>query len=773
MRPARDPTIPVIVATVFTGLFLLGASPANGMPDTGDDDARYIVPGSAERPAADLLIPTDFTGLPFASVDVRIAFDKYLLTLTTTDTGPSEKPSFAICHAGQAPPDAGECRVLGNESLLICLSDGAGGISSNAVSIAGVDAWRSWFLQGDKAERLAALWVRTSARDDEKLPTESGPAQADTQQMEPPSPDGPPQAPDVSKYPYAPLIPALPMADVPWGFGLISGTICLVVLLVFGWFLLPVRAYIYYAPLALFSVLSRFAAPLFFVHSKSWLLQQLVWTRHGQHDGAFFGLLHISMQLFGDHFGALLLPGRALGALLPVLAFLLAFKLYGRRAIALIAAAIVLLSPVTTGQAGSLVQEQLATPVFYLALLLAVYAVPKGLPLQFAASVAIAFMLALGVALKKDYMILPPLYVAFMATYCHYGVERRRVRWRAFAIVGLWGAVAAMLILLFSGNLDTLVGAFLRKVANKGGDTVSYWYLKLPIWFLATVLILPPFLPQKLAFVKSLKDPQVPRARAYQLIVIVCLLIYSNALSPVGVNFWRYALMLYVPMAIISAPYIREWIARPRNHRWALALLAFYLVFGWVQYAGIRLGPIAEVFKSVSTFDPPPDSLVIAFNHRQDQADWPYVAIIGKSPVYPVEKLWPAQCPVSTSIEFAQNLLVDRFNTSKYSNIAITDNDSTARPPAADLVACREQLELQRRHLSRFKHIFLLADHSIEPLEYRLNYQNRLMPWGDAWELIRDHVHLATGGSPDRIGLYPIQRIDGGMSGEKALWSSP
>ena len=282
-------------------------------------------------------------------------------------------------------------------------------------------------------------------------------------------------------------------------------------------------------------------------------------------DGLILPLFRGALALWGDNLDSAFLVGHVTGILLPVLALVLAWQWLRDSRQAATVAVLVLISPVAWIYSGAITAYMPAAALFAASLIVAMTAAGDSGRGVSVVATASASLLLPCVLLKPEFLVLLPIH-AWLASL---GTRRPVLLLPAVAVT--------ITVAVFSAPY---LSDFWSKVAYRTDPIGVAWTGHLLVYAVLGILLLnPPFLPLKLAFLSSLRRPRGRDLRSLQVACVALLAVFSLAKGSVGFNQWRYSLIFLVPFSLVIAPtLLRWWDTRPRTFG-TVAALGAVLVF--------------------------------------------------------------------------------------------------------------------------------------------------------------------------------------------------
>jgi hypothetical protein len=390
---------------------------------------------------------------------------------------------------------------------------------------------------------------------------------------------------------------------------------------------------------------------------------------------------------FGDIDGAFLVA-RFFSAGLPALGLLLAWAWLADRRLATVVGVLLLLSPPALIYSGGITAYLPAACAFTAAVTLGI--VPRGLAARAGATAVLLF----AALLKPEFLLLVPAHAALC-------VAHSRAPGRVFeAIPAVLVAVAIAI-----GTPEYLVD-FLsasRKVENA---TPGFLTSKI-IDYLAVglLLLIPPFLPLKVAFLKGLRDRRMRPLQAFTF-AFAGLFVLSH--SSWNLNQWRHALLYLVPLLIAASPVVLDWWdkrAVSRSARGWLVLLVVFNLVGFARYSRVAGDPRQAALEALRGADLPPGSLVLYAAHGQDLDPRTTLRAATDLPILPLSELVP-DCPAGAEFDRITRRARDVDTRRK-------GGDPAVEPIGpGDPAACREQLVAARELWTQHPAVALFVDHA-------------------------------------------------------------
>ena len=728
---------------------LLIIAPTLFPTETWAQDTLILPPG-LEAPCTNMLSPIWYHGMPFDDVDIEIMQHGFKVTLKKDHARHPSIVSFEIFRREQVNTEH-VCSALDDRFLVICTE------TKEQSTAPPLEAWKNWFLTRRDPKKLSEMWVAISNLSSGKSETFHG------------SPD---QRGDAHKQPWSgehdpaeSLILAKPIDTAPWWFRPAGAVSCFLLLALLGFVFNPRRDAIRtMLLLAGASVGTRCIIPYFPIKMKSQILTSLSNIRRDVVSSPFEAFLHFVKNTLGDHMEAFVLPFRFVGAALPILTYLLALRIYGDKKIALTGALVVLLSPVTMGQSSSIIYTQLASPLFFLALLIGQTAVEKNIKIQIPAIIGASLSLVGAMLVKEQFLSLPPLFLVMQGLFIAFSSMEKRKKWQSMIFLGFIPVASCLAVFLLQRY--SLGVSFVKITEHKVGTWTQYALVHIAAWAFSFVVLNPPFLPLKIAAAFSLAKPWNRKLIPYQFFIVAMTLVYLNSMLPFGLNRWRYSIILLPPMAILAAPHLHRWLVDWRRHRAFLTLCFVYFLFGWFIFFGVLFGPRAQALSDVFEYQPPPHTLLLAFNYKQNMEGTPYVSLVGRAPVEAVENVWPPSCGLSLDIMQAMSREIDKIEFIS----GLKMNNSQYHGGEVNLSLCKRDIALFTRRLAPYEHIVFFVDPLFHEKEFLLLYRIPPLFWEASWHTAKKAIELAsepTNGGPRFI---EVTRIKSPFPGDADLW---
>ncbi len=644
-----------------------------------DLHAEPILPQIPEARLRDLLMPSDPLAAGF-DVD-SVSVGQHEISITVQPFGgaaATDGTTFQLqVHPSEKPSEA--CRRLGQSAVILCARDG------NAARMRGCEAWLKWVESTNRTDAIEALWRE--------------------------SPDAPPlPSPDDIALPVkaSPLPPAALVADEPpihryRPLGAshrrhvpLAAILTLFVTLMLVRPVRPDRRLMWsFGLLCLASVATRFLLPYALIHPQGDDLLIYAAARGSgmlestQHSDAVVALYRLAIFLWGDNLETIFLPCRMAGSLLPPLAFLIAWEYYGRLQTAALAGVLLLICPVSWIQSASISAEMIAAAAYFLALYLALVGLRSGSGLRFALIVFTCGALSLACILKPGFAVLAVLFplTVFFKDGSPDNRSSRLARWLSAFVPAL--AAAATLAFLNEFHIS-----WQDIVRGKLHEQQFPYPLHLLVYLFFTLIQNPPFLPYKLAFLASLRRPELKALRPLHLHVLVILAVFSVAINLRGTNQWRYALFTLLPTYVLAAPVVLRWVSFPKRHRVMCLILAVYTVIGYGMAIDFFNGPRAKTLALLHALPQSAQTLVLKMGKTTEMDALVFFMVTGRSDVLLVEDLYPPACPIGA-------------------DLAILEHQNISRPPPArrlDTARCAQQAARMKSTLSSYDRIYFLLD---------------------------------------------------------------
>ncbi len=472
---------------------------------------------------------------------------------------------------------------------------------------------------------------------------------------------------------------------------------------------------------------------------------------------ALEAILGSLVPVLGRGDDAVVAPLRALGAMLPVVAYAVARRWLGEPRHARVAAGMVLASPFAIAFSATPSAELPAATLYAAALWAGLVAVERGGAARLAVVPASA-LLVLAAALKDELQLLAPLFAVAIA---HRGRERGRTREGLVLAAIPPFAVLAHQLASGPSHLPGLV-AYRAHVLTVG---------HVAAYVVVAFLLNPPFVPAKLAWIAG--------ARAWrahgplQLHALAFVALFASAFQSVGSNQWRYALSWLVPFTITIAPVVAEtWV---RARRRVIVLGTIEILLSVVVLAQGMLSPRNVDLRALRAWDAEVPRLVLYGAYRQDRSPGVATALAGTSESLPLDALWPTTCApavlqrrLAVRTEY-RDIVVKALGTEDphFTDVRALDDDVAwvrAQPidpalwfsddhydlgPTQDDAACARDLPARREALARYRAIGVLVDGEYVMARITDDLRRAVgIPWiigidrRDVLDRGADHLHL-------------------------------
>jgi hypothetical protein len=433
-------------------------------------------------------------------------------------------------------------------------------------------------------------------------------------------------------------------------------------------------------------------------------------------------VLRMFVPFVGDSLGAVFLPMRAAGVLLPIAGHAVARRWLARPDAALAAGLVLAASPVAIAFSSAISAELPAALLYACALgcgLAAGSGRAEGRPASAALVLPAALALVVAVALKDELVALVPAYALTVGVAAWQRSDRG-----AMALAAIPAAAALAVHLAWGSTGPAQLSAWRVHVLSPA---------HVAAYLVCVALLNPPFLPTKLAIALGLRSGAARRDAPLVAHAALFLAMFASAYQPVGFNQWRYSLDWLLPAAILAAPAaLAAWEARQR----LLAVLCLLeLGAGLAWYANAAAGSRNADLRAVRAWEPGGPSLLVYGAYRQDRDPGLVIALDGRYDSAPLAGLWPPTCApaveqrrIAVATEYRDLVVKAGLDRARFRSIDSFDADRewlaahpvdpalAVRPdrsdvgPALDPEACARDLPAWRERLAGYYRIGLLVD---------------------------------------------------------------
>jgi|GEM_PF-6606573 len=360
--------------------------------------------------------------------------------------------------------------------------------------------------------------------------------------------------------------------------------------------------------------------------------------------GMLLQSLGFILEIWGDNIDSIFIVAHLFGALLPLLAYLLAMEWYRDRQLAVVSGVLLLVSPVAIAYSGAITAYMPMAVIFAIALFVSLLILRISTVKAVLLLPLVTVLLLYVGLLKEEFLILLPAQAVLILGF--YLLNKKR----NLSFFKLVLALAPILIagLLILSSYDMFMGEFSKQLDERTGRVSTRIFEAVISYFVVGLIFAnPPFLPFKIAMVISGIRAETRKSIPLILVFFALSSIYMLSNMSVGFNQWRHSLIFILPLYLAATPTVYVWWREQRDVKWAKIMLILMILFnlaGYVYYGNAINNLRQDGFKLVKNLEHSEKILTIYSPLSGDLDSVNLFAATGTTDYMSLVDIYPASC---------------------------------------------------------------------------------------------------------------------------------